>query len=115
MGCAHVISEPLRQQAHPLVSWAEMRTNPEAVKDRTVILAGEILQTNNLRQGTRLEILRRPLSRAAMPRLTDTTGGRFMAFCDEYLDPAVYALRRRITRSRLSPGLISGQSGRGRL
>jgi outer membrane lipoprotein len=97
MGCTHIISQPMRQQAQPLVSFAELRTNPEAFKGRTVILGGEILQTTNLREGTRVEILQRPLSGSETPRLTDTTGGRFMAFCNEYLDPAVYAPQRRIT------------------
>jgi outer membrane lipoprotein len=54
MGCTHVISEPMRQQAQPLVSFVELRTNPEAFKGHTVILGGEILQTNNLREGTRI-------------------------------------------------------------
>jgi outer membrane lipoprotein len=110
-GCTHVISEPLRQQAQPLVSFAELRTNPQAFKGHTVILGGEILHTNNLRDGTRIEILQRPLSGAEMPRLTDTTGGRFMAFCSEYLDPAVYAPQRRITIAGRVLGSYIGKVG----
>jgi outer membrane lipoprotein len=111
MGCTHVISEPLRQQAQPVVAFAELRANPEALKGRTVILGGEILQTNNLREGTRVEILQRPLSDSEMPRLTDTTGGRFMAFCKEYLDPAVYAPQRRITVAGQVLGSYTGKVG----
>ena len=111
MGCAHVISEPLRQQAQPLVSFAQLRTNPEALKGRTVILGGEILQTTNLREGTRIEILQRPLNESETPKLTDTTGGRFMAFCEEYLDPAVYAQRRRITVAGEVLGTYTGNVG----
>jgi outer membrane lipoprotein len=111
LGCAHVISEPLRQQAHPPVSFAQLRANPDALKGRTVILGGEILQTTNLRDGTRIEILQRPLSASETPQLTDTTGGRFMAFCEEYLDPAVYAPRRRITVAGLVQGSYTGQIG----
>src|SRR5262245_5022418 len=97
MGCTHIISETVRQQAQPPVSFAELRTNPEALKGRTVIVGGEILQTTNLREGTRLEVLQRPLSESEAPKLTQTTGGRSMAFCKEYLDPAVYGQQRRIT------------------
>jgi outer membrane lipoprotein len=111
MGCAHVISEPLRQQAQPLVSFAELRSNPEVLKGRTVILGGEILQTTNLREGTRLEILQRPLSSVEIPRLTDSTGGRFMAFCNEYLDPAVYAPQRRMTVAGRVLGSYMGKVG----
>jgi outer membrane lipoprotein len=111
MGCAHVISEPLRQQAQPPISFAQLRTNPEVLKGRTVILGGEILQTTNLREGTRLEILQRPLNESETPKLTDTTGGRFMAFCEEYLDPAVYAQRRRITVAGQVLGTYTGKVG----
>jgi outer membrane lipoprotein len=111
MGCAHVISDSLRQQAAPMVSFAEIRANPEALKGRTVILGGEILHTSNLREGTRIEILQRPLSSSGTPVLTDQTGGRFMAFCEEYLDPAVYAPRRRITVAGQVLGSYMGKVG----
>src|SRR5215510_11876625 len=111
MGCTHLISETLRQQAQPSVSFAELRTNPEALKGRTVILGGEILQTTNLRDGTRIEVLQRPLSESETPKLTDTSGGRFMAFCKEYLDPAIYAQQRRITVAGQVLGTFSGKVG----
>jgi outer membrane lipoprotein len=113
MGCAHVISEPLRAQAQaePSVSFAELRANPESYKDRTVILGGEILNTNNLREATRLEVLQRPLSGSEKPTITDNTGGRFMALCDEYLDPAVYAPGRRITMAGRVLGSYLGKVG----
>jgi outer membrane lipoprotein len=111
LGCAHVVSAPLRQQAEPSIAFAELRANPEAFKGRTVILGGEILQTTNLREGTRLEILQRPLNSSGAPTLTDTTGGRFMAFCQEYLDPAVYAPRRRITVAGQVLGSHTGKVG----
>jgi outer membrane lipoprotein len=111
MGCTHVISDTWRQQAQPPVSFAGLRTNPDAFKGRTVILGGEILQTTNLRDGTRLEILQRPLGASELPKVTDTTGGRFMAFCHEYLDPAVYAARRRITVAGQVLGSHTGKVG----
>jgi len=111
MGCTHVISETMRQQAQPPVPFAELRTNPDALKGRTVILGGEILQTSNLREGTRVEILQRPLSESETPKLTDATDGRFMAFCTEYLDPAVYAPQRRITVAGQVLGSYVGKVG----
>jgi outer membrane lipoprotein len=111
VGCTHIISETMRQQAQPPVPFAELRTNPDALKGRTVILGGEILQTSNLRDGTRVEILQRPLSESETPKLTDNTGGRFMAFCTEYLDPAVYAPQRRITVAGQVLGSYVGKVG----
>jgi outer membrane lipoprotein len=111
MGCTHVISQPLRQQAQPPVSFAELKTNPEALKGRMVIVGGEILQTTNLRDSTRIEVLQRPLSDSESPKLTETTGGRFMALCKEYLDPAVYAQQRRITVAGKVLGTYEGKVG----
>jgi outer membrane lipoprotein len=111
MGCTHVVSETLRQQAQPPVSFAELRTDPGGYKGRTVILGGEILQTTNLRDATRIEVLQRPLNVSESPQLTDATGGRFMALCKEYLDPAVYAQERRITVAGQVMGTYEGKVG----
>jgi outer membrane lipoprotein len=111
MGCAHAISESLRTQAEPVISFAQLHANPEAYKDRTVILGGEILQTHNLRAGTRLEVLQKPIDRSEAPVTTDSTGGRFMVLCDEYLDPAVYAPGRRITVAGRVLGSYAGKVG----
>jgi outer membrane lipoprotein len=111
LGCTHVISDSLRQQAQPPLSFGELRTNPEALKGRTVIVGGEILQTTNLRDATRIEILQRPLSDSESPKLTETTGGRFMALCNGYLDPAVYAQHRRVTIAGQVLGTYDGKVG----
>src|SRR5262245_357636 len=60
VGCTHVISDTLRQQAQPPVPFAELRVNPEAFRGRTVIAGGEIIETVNLRDSTRIEVLQRP-------------------------------------------------------
>jgi outer membrane lipoprotein len=111
MGCAHAISESLRAQAEPMVAFAELRTTPEAYKDRTVILGGEILRTDNLRDSTRLEVLQKPLDRCEAPQVSDDTGGRFMALCQNYLDPAVYAKGRRVTVAGRVLGSYTGKVG----
>jgi outer membrane lipoprotein len=111
MGCAHTISESLRAQADPTISFAQLRENPEAYRERTVILGGEILETTNLQEGTRLEVLQKPLSRAEAPMFTDNTGGRFMALCKDYLDPAVFAPGRRITIAGQVLGSHTGKIG----
>jgi outer membrane lipoprotein len=111
MGCARAISETMHTHAEPPIPFTQLRANPEAYKDRTVILGGEILQTNNLREGTRLEVLQKPLDRAQAPLTADSTGGRFIALCDGYLDPAIYAAGRRITIAGRVMGAYSGKVG----
>jgi outer membrane lipoprotein len=111
MGCAHAISESLRAQAEPSVPFAQLRANPEAYKEQTVILGGEILSTENLQQGTRLEVLQKSLDHSEAPMRTDDTGGRFMALCSDYLDPAVYSQGRRVTVAGRVLGSYTGKIG----
>jgi outer membrane lipoprotein len=111
MGCTHVISDTLRQQAQPPVPFAELHANPEAFRGRTVIAGGEIIETTNLRDSTRIEVLQRPLNSSQVPQLTEATGGRFMASCRGYLDPAVFAPHRRITVAGQVLGAYVGKVG----
>jgi outer membrane lipoprotein len=110
-GCAHTISRPVREQADPTVSFTQLQANPEVYKGRTVILGGEIQHTRNTPEGTLLEVVQKPLDAAERPLLTDRTAGRFMALCDQYLDPAVYTKGRDITVAGRILGLRTGQIG----
>ncbi len=111
VACQHTISQPLRQQAKPAVSFQALRANPDAFKGRTVILAGDILKTQNTQQQTSIEILQKPQDRFEAPLITDQTDGRFIARCDQYLDPAVYDQGRQITVAGKVLGSYAGQVG----
>lgn len=110
-GCAHTISRAVREQAEPMVSLAQLRANPEAYKDRTVILGGEIQHTSNVPEGTLLEVVQKPLDATERPLFTDQSEGRFMALCDRYLDPAVYTSGREITVAGRVVGTRTGRIG----
>jgi hypothetical protein len=56
------------------------------------MLGGDILSTRNLTQGTLFEVLQKPLDATDRPLDMDRTEGRFMALCEGYLDPEVYAV-----------------------
>lgn len=111
LGCQHTISAPLRQQAQPMVPFQELRADPNAFKGRTVILGGEILNTQNTQQQTSIEILQKPLDRFEAPHITDQTAGRFIAQCNQYLDPAIYDQGRQITVAGKIIGSYAGQVG----
>jgi outer membrane lipoprotein len=112
LGCQHTISETLRQQAEPVVSFEALRGDPDAFKGRTVILGGDILKTHNTPQQTSIEILQKPLDRFEAPQITDQTAGRFIAQCDQYLDPAIYDQGRQITVAGKVLGSYAGQVGK---
>lgn len=111
LGCSHAISPNLRQQASPPIPFDQLHAAPEQYKARTVILGGTILTTENLAESTRIELLQKPLDRSERPKLTDATGGRFMALCKGYLDPAVYASQRRLTIAGEVLGSYQGKVG----
>jgi outer membrane lipoprotein len=96
-GCSHGLSSAVRQQVDSTLSMEQLRSNPEIYKDRVVMLGGEIVTTRNLTEGTRLEILQKPLDAFGMPYDIDKSEGRFMMLCDTYLDPAIYAPGRKMT------------------
>jgi outer membrane lipoprotein len=110
-GCAvHTISEGVRRQAET-IPFAQLRADPEAYKDRTVILGGEIWQASNVPEGTLVEVVHKPLDAYERPLLTDRTEGRFMALCNRYLDPAIYARGREVTIAGRVLGTRSGRIG----
>ncbi len=110
-GCAHTISESVRQEALSGVSLQQIREKPDAYRDRVVILGGEIIQARNQPGGTLLEVLQKPLDAYEKPRLSDRTEGRFMVQCDRYLDPAVYAPGREVTVAGRVLGVRTGKVG----
>lgn len=111
MGCSHTVSKTVRQQAIPPIAFAQIRADPDTYVGRTVILGGDILSTQNVAQNTFVEVLQKPLGGSEAPQITDQTGGRFMALCDGYLDPAVYAKERRVTIAGRVIGTHTGTVG----
>ena len=111
VGCGHVISETVRQQADPTVSFSALRANPEAFVGRTVLFGGQIVATHNTPEGTSLEVVHKPLDSYGRPSFTDYSEGRFMAVCDRYLDPAVYSTGRYVTVAGRVLGARAGKIG----
>ena len=96
-GCASQVPQMIREAP------ADSPT-PEAVRDQLddylgqqVRWGGAIIETENLKDTTRLTVLTRPLFKDGEPRLTDDSDGRFIVIVPEFLDPQVYATARRVT------------------
>jgi outer membrane lipoprotein len=61
-GCAHVISKDLRTKSDLALTLAQVRQNPEAFKGKWVVWGGEIIQTENQRDGTtQIKVFQKPL------------------------------------------------------
>ena len=96
-GCAHVISQQLREQADKELTAEMLFKNPEAYRGKTVILGGIIISTHNRKKGTYVEVLQTPLDYRGRPEDTDFSYGRFIFVYDEYLDSAIFLEGKPIT------------------
>jgi outer membrane lipoprotein len=88
-GCS-VVPREIRKEADRTLSFRELQRNPEAYSGRSVLLGGEILRLDNLKEETELEVLQKPLGRRDVPIETYGSEGRFLIAHSGYLDPAVY-------------------------
>ncbi len=103
-GCAPVISNNLMQQIDPSVTFEKAFDDPELVKGITILWGGDIVSTRNLKEGTLIEVVQKPLDRGKKPWRGDRSGGRFLALYDGFLDGEIYAKGRAVTVA----GVIKG-------
>lgn len=108
-GCA-TVPEDLRPVADTQPSVDEVLQDPDAYLGRVVIWGGTIAEVTNLADGTRIEVVSRPLARNQRPLDVDRSEGRFHVLVPGFLDPQVHAPLRAVTvRGTLvgaNPGVI---------
>ncbi len=95
--CAPVISQQVREQARPDITFKELQNTPEHYKGQVIILSGFIIETKNTKEGTLLEILQAPAGFRGEPKDADRSEGRFLALSDHYLDTSIYKKDRKVT------------------
>jgi outer membrane lipoprotein len=95
--CAPVISRELLQQVDTTIAFKSVSEKPESYRNEMVLWGGVIVSTRNLKEGTLLEILHKPLGFGNEPKEGDNSEGRFLALSDGYLDSAVYSKDRKVT------------------
>lgn len=76
--CASTFPKALMAQVDPTVSFPQLLQNPDAYRGRLILMGGELIRTVRGDGETELEILQRPLSADALPRLSQTSQGRFL-------------------------------------
>ena len=97
LGCAPVISKPLRDQVDKSLTFREVFKDPEAHKGSVVVWAGVILEAKNTKEGTLIEILQKATDYFGAPEEMDRSEGRFLALHPSYLDVAVFGKGREVT------------------
>ena len=100
-GCAGVPVVPpdLQEKIERKVSFQQIKSSPLSYKGTFIVVGGAVLSVKALKaDGTRIEVLQLPLYGDYEPqgRLTES-GGRFLAFHKEFLDPATIPVGTRVT------------------
>ena len=95
-GCT-VISRGMMAQADRDVTFSQLKADTGRYKGQTVILGGHIIEVRNRVRETVMLVLESPLGSGQEPRPRDQSQGRFMLYCEGFLDPEVYAKGRMIT------------------
>lgn len=95
--CAPVISQQIRDQVRPDITFNAVINDPEGYKEQMIILSGIVLKTENTKEGTLLQVLQRPAGFRGKPKDVDETSGRFLALDSRYLDVNVFTEGRAVT------------------
>lgn len=96
-GCAPPFPQELLDRTDTQATFESIRKDPVKYAGRLVMLGGTVVDAVQLKEGTRLEVLQRPLDGQGRPELTDETGGRFLILTGQFLDGAVYHRGRTVT------------------
>ncbi|GJQ24001.1 hypothetical protein BIY37_07785 [Candidatus Brocadia sapporoensis] len=105
VGCAPVISKQVREQVRPDVTFEVVLNDPECYKGQMILLSGVIIETENTKEGTLLQILQCPPGFRGKPKDTDKSEGRFLALDNRYLDTNVFTHGRALTVA----GVVQGK------
>ena len=96
-GCGAVISQKVLKNVDQNLSFDDLVKDPEAYRGKTVLLGGDIIETENYTSKTLIIVLQRSLNSEKKPSGKDKSGGRFIVSVPEFLDPAIYGKGRKIT------------------
>jgi outer membrane lipoprotein len=96
-GCVYVISKGIRREVTRDLSLKEVIKDPDAYKGKVVLWGGVIIDSKNLKEGTRIIILQKDLNIWGRPKESDKSQGRFIVSYPGYLDTAIYRRDREIT------------------
>jgi len=95
--CAPPFSRELLDKIEKNVPFAALQKEPERFSGKLMMVGGTIVDTKNLKEGTQIEVLQKPLDGEGRPEPTDETGGRFLVVTQTYLDAAVFHRGRSVT------------------
>jgi outer membrane lipoprotein len=96
VGCSPPFPKELLEKVEN-VPFTALQKDPDKYAGKLLMIGGMIVDTTNLKEETRIEVLQKSLDHEGRPELTDETGGRFLIMTKQFLDGAVYHRGRLIT------------------
>ncbi len=97
IGACSPFSQSLRREADPSIVFKDVLKAPERFTGRTVLWGGIIIETQNRKGETLIQVLQTELDASDQPENPDVSSGRFIIRHEGFLDPAVYSKGRQIT------------------
>ena len=97
ISCAPVISPEVLKTVDKTITFEQILTNPDAYKNKMVLLGGTIIKAINLPDETLIEVIQQPLNSRNMPKNPEASKGRFIILFKEFKDPAIFSQGRLIT------------------
>lgn len=85
-----LIPERLESQVNRDLRFAEVKESPDLYRGKLILVGGKVLSATRLKEGTRIEVLQRPLSTDLVPEEAEESHGRFVAMDvdNNVIDPA---------------------------
>jgi len=95
--CSSHIPPEIKQPIEGSPTVEQVRNNLDNYRSQKVRWGGIILETENKQKASWLKIIALPLDEDGQPRKADHSSGRFIAIVDEFLEPEVFNVDRKIT------------------
>jgi outer membrane lipoprotein len=96
-GCVHNISKNSWARVDPTITFDMLMKNPAAYHGKFVVFGGIIAATQNIAEGTRIEIVQYDLDSRELPDKTTGSRGHFMAITPESISSTMCRSGRLIT------------------
>ena len=96
-GCMYAISPEMVAKVDKTITFEMVQIGPDSYKGSLVIFGGTIKQTTSLAEGTLIDVFKKTLDYWGKPIASSNTGGQFLVYTPQYLDPDRYAPGREIT------------------
>ncbi|MFQ5901418.1 MAG: Slp family lipoprotein [Thermodesulfobacteriota bacterium] len=104
-GCVGAISRDVRRGINREITFKKVLSDPDAFVERKVLWGGKIISTENLKEGSLIEVIQVSLDFTDRPGEISSSRGRFLIQTPQFLDKEVYIKGKGLTVA----GIVKGR------